>query len=320
MQRQQRTHSRRLIRGLIGTGTGLREQMKLVRIVAPRETTILIVGESGTGKDVLAREIHSRSRRSSGPFVPVDCTALTASILESQLFGHEKGAFTGAVSDSLGLIRCAQNGTLFLDEIGDLGAELQAKFLRVLQDHNVRPVGSSELFPVDFRVIIATHRDLQAMVREGTFREDLYFRLAVVSVELPPLRARPEDIVPLAYHFLDTLADFYGEGQVTLSRLACDRLLAYGWPGNIRELANVMERAYVLSLGRRIKASALPPSLQAAVGPVSTQPTPTLAEVERKSILEALRNAHSVKTRAATLLDIDPRRLDRLISRLGINP
>lgn len=293
--------------------------MNVVRMVACRESTILIAGESGTGKEMLAREIHDRSQRSSGPFVPVDCTVLMGSLLESQLFGHERGAFTGAVAQSLGLIRCAQGGTLFLDEIAEMNLELQAKLLRVLQDHMVRPVGGTEPVPVDFRVIAATSRDLGEFLRNGRFREDLYFRLAVVCIELPPLRARPQDVIPLAGHFLDALAEFYGENKKLLTRQACNLLSAYHWPGNVRELANIMERAYVLSSGNLIKADVLPASLREAPGQIPLPTIRTLAEAERKAILRALRSTHSSRTRAARLLGIEPRRLGRLMSRLGIS-
>ena len=226
---------------LVGNSAAMREVQKAVGMLADSDATVLITGETGTGKEVVARAIHRHGRRAAQPFVAVNCAAIPAGLLESQLFGHVRGAFTGAVGDAVGSIREAHRGTLFLDEIGDMDLAMQAKLLRVLQERVVVPVGGKPV-PVDVRVLAATHRDLAAMVREGTFREDLYWRLGVVPVRLPPLRERLADIVPLAEHFL-ALA---GGGRV-LSGEAAARLLHHAWPGNVRELRNAMERAAAMA-------------------------------------------------------------------------
>ena len=228
---------------LVGATPAMREVQKSVGLLADSDATVLITGETGTGKEVVARAIHRHGRRASAPFVAVNCAAIPAGLLESQLFGHARGAFTGAVADAAGSIRAAHKGTLFLDEIGDMDLAMQAKLLRVLQERVVVPVGGKPV-PVDVRVLAATHRDLAAMVQAGTFREDLYWRLGVVPLHLPPLRERLGDIVPLAEHFLAAS----GTGR-HLSAEAAARLLGHRWPGNVRELRNAMER--VAALGRR---------------------------------------------------------------------
>src|SRR3954453_12469 len=203
-----------------------------IELIAPRSATVLIEGETGAGKEVTARQIHALSPRASRPFVPVDCTVFSTELMESQLFGHVKGAFTGAVAAALGFVRCADGGPLFLDEIGELPLAVKAKLLRCIQERSVVPVGGVEPIPVDLRIIAATHRDLASMVREGKFRQDLYFRLNVVRFTIPPLRARRHDILPLAAYFLDDIAGAYDEPVKVLSPAATETLLRYDWPGN----------------------------------------------------------------------------------------
>ncbi len=237
---------------LVGASAAMREVQKAIGMLADSDATVLVTGETGTGKEVVARAIHRHGRRSPRPFVAVNCAAIPSELLETQLFGHVRGAFTGAVADRLGSFREANGGTLFLDEIGDMGLPMQAKLLRVLQDRVVTPVGGRAA-PVDVRIIAATHRDLSALVQEGRFREDLFYRLRVVPVHLPTLRERLADIIPLAEHFLAAAA-----GPVTprqLAPAAAALLLAHPWPGNVRELGNAMERAAALARGRFITAT-----------------------------------------------------------------
>lgn len=243
---------------LVGESNVMKDLKRIAAGVATRRSTIMILGETGTGKEVLAKFIHQNSDRVAKPFIPVDCSALSDTLFESELFGHVKGAFTGAMRDTLGFIRAAEGGTLFLDEIGELSLQLQAKLLRVLQEKTVVPVGDTKPRPVNVRVITATHRDLPEMVRQGTFRQDLYFRLNVVVLRTPPLRERNEDVVQLANHFLKTQAELYEETPRQLSPDVSALLQGYSWPGNIRELANVMEHAHVLAADNTIRLSDLP--------------------------------------------------------------
>ncbi len=242
----------------IGHSPAIQRLTAIASRAAALNSTVIISGETGTGKETFARLIHALSPRAAHPLIPVDCTALPETLFESELFGHLKGAFTGAHRDSLGYIRAAHLGTLFLDEVGELGLGLQAKLLRVLQERRVTPVGASVSLPVDVRVICATNLDLSAMVAAGTFRQDLFYRLAVVPLELPPLRARAQDIIPLAEHWLTKLAETYGSIPKQLSLPVADALLKYSWPGNIRELHNVIEHAHVLNDGPTIELSDLP--------------------------------------------------------------
>ncbi len=248
-------------RPLIGGSRGFAITKSTAARVAKRHSTVLIFGETGSGKELLARYVHSRSTRADQAFIPVDCSSLSENLFESELFGHVRGAFTGATRDALGFIRAANGGTLFLDEIGELSLPTQAKLLRVIQERRVVPVGESRSIPVDIRIVAATHRDLAKMVLEGRFRQDLYFRLNVVTLQMPPLRERIEDILPLAEHFLRAQADIYDETMKTLSPEATSVLLKHDWPGNVREMANVMEQAHVLSHGETIGLLDLPPHL-----------------------------------------------------------
>src|SRR4051812_2344950 len=236
-----------------------------IGLIAPRSATVLIEGETGVGKEVAARQIHNLSPRAKNPFVPVDCTVFSTELMESQLFGHVKGAFTGAVAAALGFVRCADHGTLFLDEIGELPLAVQAKLLRCIQERTVVPVGGVEPIPVDLRIIAATHRDLAAMVREGRFRQDLYFRLNVVRLTIQPLRVRRDEIRPLAKHFISDIASAYDEPVKTLSGAAEDALVRYDWPGNVRELRNAIERAFLFCADRTIDVVHLPEEVRDAV-------------------------------------------------------
>ena len=286
--------------------------LEMVRKVAPTHATVLLMGESGTGKEVLARCIHSNSPRANRVFIAVNCAALSPSLIESELFGHEKGAFTGAVAQHLGRFERAHGGTLFLDEIGELDANLQAKLLRVLQEKTFERVGGTRQITVDVRVIAATNRDLKAMVAEGKFREDLYYRLNTFPLEIPPLRERPADIEPLARFFLERAARELGRPVPSLTKEARDRLLAYRWPGNVRELENTMERLAILC-DETVTAADLPFAEQPEERPV------TMAEIEKKAILDALERNGGNRTRTAAQLGISLRTLQYRLKEYGIS-
>jgi transcriptional regulator with PAS, ATPase and Fis domain len=288
--------------------------------IASRSSTIMLLGETGTGKECLARLIHRHSPRARKPFIPVDCSALSESLFESELFGHLRGAFTGAIRDSLGCIRAADGGTLFLDEIGELPLLLQSKLLRVLQERTVRPVGDTRSHPVDVRVICATNRNLEEMVHAGTFRQDLYYRLNVVAITVPPVRQRLEDVIPLARHFLDIQAALYQEPIRMLSPEARQILRDHDWPGNVRELANAMEHAHVLCTTGTIRPQDLPLHLQRSAGHRRSNGAGglQLEAIERQTIAEALRRTRYCKTSACRLLGINVQRLNRRITKLQI--
>jgi transcriptional regulator with PAS, ATPase and Fis domain len=286
--------------------------------IAVRQSTVMIMGETGTGKEMLARFIHENSLRANKPFIPVDCSSLSDTLFESELFGHVKGAFTGAMRDSLGFIRAADGGTLFLDEIGELTLPLQSKLLRVLQEKVVVPVGDTTPRPVDIRVLTATNRDLEAMVRDGTFRQDLYFRLNVVILKTPALRERPQDILPLAQHFLGVQSELYSETLKKLSNAVAEVLQTYAWPGNVRELANVMEHAHVLASGDTIELSDIPLRLQTGAPKVLNADSFSLEDIERHTISAALKRSNYNKALASRMLGINIQRLNRRIVRLGI--
>jgi transcriptional regulator with PAS, ATPase and Fis domain len=305
---------------IVGSSSSISIVRDVATSIAPRRSTVMLLGETGTGKEMLARHIHTQSERADKPFVPVDCSAMTETLFESQLFGHVRGAFTGAVRESLGFIRAADGGTLFIDEVGELSTLLQAKLLRVLQERCVVPVGDTRARPVDVRVVCATHRDLAEMVRLRTFREDLYFRLNVVVLRVPPLRERQEDVVPLAQHFLAVQADLYGEAPKSLSHEAAQVLRQYPWPGNVRELSNVIEHAHVLATGGVIRLTDLPDRLRrAADSGVTTASDLRLVDVERRTISEALTRTKFCKAAASRLLGINIQRLNRRIRSLGID-
>jgi DNA-binding NtrC family response regulator len=320
---RRRDHSRAV--RPIGKNRAFVDIVKLAETVAPTDSTILITGESGTGKEILARYIHQLSERESGPFVSINCGALPETLLESELFGHVKGSFTGAVRDKDGLLVAAGSGTLFLDEIGEMSPALQVKLLRALQEREVVPVGATEPIDIDVRVIAATNRDLEQEIRRGTFRSDLYYRLNVITMHLPPLRERPEDVPLLAEHFLQRLAaDKNGEGErLQLSAEASAALQHYDWPGNVRELENALERAGILSAAtKRIEINMLPARVIAPEPSplVSERPpsNPQLEVIEQAYILWVLQAEGGNKARAAEVLGIDPSTLYRKLNRYGL--
>ena len=290
--------------GLIGTSTKMQRVYRLIEKVSQHNYPVLILGESGTGKELVARSIHFSGSRKNKPFVPVDCSALVPTLIESELFGYVKGAFTGAMHAKTGLMESAGSGTLFLDEIGDMPIDLQAKLLRAIQEKEVKPVGSTDRISIAVRVIAATNRDLEAAVRQGQFRQDLFLRLNVVQIKLPPLRERKSDIPLLVNAFLEKFSE---AGRMrAISEEAMARLIAYDWPGNIRELENAIERAVALGSGPILHVGDLPSGLHYAVGdrmPQADEVMP-LEELERRAILRALREAGGDKLAAARLLGI----------------
>jgi DNA-binding NtrC family response regulator len=312
---------RHRVDGIIGDSGRMQEVLSLVRRVAPSDATVLIRGESGTGKELIANALHHASPRAAGPLVKVNCAALAESLLEAELFGHEKGAFTGAVTARKGRFELADGGSIFLDEIGDLPPHLQVKLLRVLQEREFERVGSSRPIKVDVRLLAATHRNLEALVREGRFREDLYYRINVVTIVLPPLRERREDLPPLIEHFLRAFAGKNGKTVRGLTREAREALLRYDYPGNIRELENLMERAVVLTRDDVIGVEDLPLTLEAAVPDSGTEAglIPAVEGLERRMIHEALAKADGTQTRAAELLGISERVLRYKLKKYGLS-
>ena len=302
--------------GLVTRDQAMRELLGLARQVADSSAGVLLTGETGTGKGLLAREIHAWSPRAERPFITVDCAALKDSLLESELFGHARGAFTGAVRDHPGKLESADGGTAFLDEIGELPPELQAKLLRFLQSQELERLGENRVRRVDVRIIAATNRDLPELVREGRFRQDLYFRLNVVELRLPPLRERLADIVPLAEHYLAAFAKRHGRPVRGIDQEAMAALGRYAWPGNVRELVNVVERAVVLARGETLTIRDLPPGLIQAGNPPAGE-LPTLEELERAHIQRVLAHAASLE-QAARTLGIDPATLWRKRKRYGL--
>jgi two-component system NtrC family response regulator len=313
-QLRQEIKERFSFEGVITQSPRMAEVLSLVARVAPSQSTVLIRGESGTGKGLLARVIHHHSGRSARPFLTLNCAAIPENLLESELFGHEKGAFTGASALHLGKFEQAHGGTLFLDEIGDLSPALQSKVLRAVQDRAFERVGGSKTITVDVRLISATHQDLEQRIREQRFREDLYYRLNVVSLFLPPLRDRKEDIPILLDHFLKKFGKANGKEDLEISREARDLLLRYNYPGNIRELENLVERAVVLCRGRLITTREVPFHLKDGVGeggaplpPADLPLTDRLDALEKTLIQQALEAAEGVQTRAAEKLGISER-------------
>lgn len=306
----------------IGKSRPFVEVLRLAETVAPTDSTVLISGESGTGKEVLARYLHDRSERSDGPFVSINCGALPENLLESELFGHVRGSFTGAVRDKQGLFVAAKGGTFFLDEVGETSPATQVKLLRVLQEREVIPVGATEAIPVDVRIIAATNRDLEEEIRRGSFRSDLYYRLNVITVHLPPLRDRGDDVPVLAQYFLNAYGTSRKSAPPVLSEEAADALQAYDWPGNVRELENALERAAVLSGGGEIKLSTLPVRItERPAEPLVSDnlpPNPTLEIIERAYIFWVLQAESGNKTRTAEVLGIDPSTLYRKLLRYGM--
>ncbi len=312
-------HERIRIEGIIGESGHMQEVLSLVRRVAPSEATVLIRGESGTGKELIAQAIHYASPRASRPLVRLNCAALPETLLESELFGHEKGAFTGAYATRKGRFEMANGGSLFLDEIGDLRLHLQAKLIRVLQEKEFERVGSSRPISVDVRILAATHRDLEKLIQEGQFREDLYYRLNVVTVVLPPLRERRQDIPPLLDHLVKKFAEKNGKTIKGFTQEARDALLRYDYPGNVRELENIVERATVITRDEVIGRSDLPLTVQASekADDKGTNITAVVEGLERKMIKEALAQSDGVQTRAADKLGITERALRYKLKKYG---
>jgi DNA-binding NtrC family response regulator len=306
----------------VGKSRGFVDVLKLAETVAPTESTVLISGESGTGKEVVARYIHALSERAERPFYSLNCGALPESLLESELFGHVKGSFTGAVKDKEGLLVAARGGTFFLDEIGETTPALQVKLLRALQEREVIPVGATEPVAVDVRIIAATNRELETEIRRGTFRSDLYYRLNVIALHVPPLRDRKDDIPMLARHFLAREAAGNGRPQREVADATMELLVKYDWPGNVRELENALERAAVISPDAVIAPDALPERVRSAPPPqlVAGAPpaNPSMEVIERAYILWVLQAEGGNKTRAAEVLGIDPSTLYRKLNRYGI--
>ncbi len=317
--------------GLVGTSHKMRELYRLIMNVAPAKTNILITGESGTGKELVAKAIHSESPRKDGPFVAVNCGAIPENLIESELFGYEKGAFTGANSAKEGLVELADGGTLFLDEITELPLNLQVKLLRFIQDRYFRRIGGREEKQVDIRLIAATNRDIEREVREGRFREDLYYRINVIRIDIPPLRERREDIPHIAMHFVEKYNRELGKNIKGISEDAMNCLVEYHYPGNVRELENAIERAVALEMDSLISVSSLPPGIRDSTKvkkEVKPPPSPRIeippegvdlerlvAEYEKGIIMEALRKAGGVKKKAAELLGISFRSMRYKLSK-----
>ena len=305
--------------GILTKSPRMHDVMRVVERVAPTDSAVLVLGESGTGKELVARAIHERSPRAQRPFVPIHCGALPREVLESELFGHEKGAFTGAIAAKPGLIDLADGGTLLLDEIGEMEPDSQVKLLRALETGMFFRVGSTRSRTVDVRIVASTNRDLAEAMKSGEFRQDLYYRINTITVTLPPLRERPEDIALLAQHFVEANAAY---GAKRLSAAALAALEAYPWPGNVRELLHAIERAVILSRGEEIQPSDLPPEVlgAAAPSPVVGAAGASLETIERQHIVATLRQVSGHRGKAAALLAIDPKTLYRKIIGYLIRP
>lgn len=308
--------------GIIGHSPKLQAVIDQVKLVAPSRATILIEGESGTGKELIAQAVHQASTRARGPFVAVHCAALSESLLESEIFGHERGSFTGATERRIGRFESAVGGTLFLDEIGEISASTQVKLLRFLETRAIERVGGSKPIELDVRLVAATNRNLDQLVREGKFREDLFFRLNVVRLTMPPLRERPEDVPMLLAHYLKHFAEENGRPVLTLEPGALHTLQAYTWPGNIRELRNFCENAVVLNRGTSLSEFDLDPKFRGAAGPASGAPAPapgsagplSVEENEKRLVRESLIKARGNRTKAAAMMGISRRTLHRKIA------
>jgi DNA-binding NtrC family response regulator len=311
-QLRKRLDERHRLSNLVGSSPALKEVFETVLQVAPSRASVLITGESGTGKELIAAALHQHSPRAGGPFVKLHCAALTETLLESELFGHEKGSFTGAVGRREGRFAQTDGGTLFLDEIGEISPAIQVKLLRFLQEHEFERVGGNQTLKVDVRVLAATNRDLKKLVEEGKFREDLYYRLNVITLEVPPLRERVEDIPLLAVHFLRRYAEANQKDVKGFTPEALDCLLRYRWPGNVRELENAVERAVVVCRGEEITAEDLPRAARAAAPAEAGAPAipgAALEELERYAILRTLEATGGSTSRAAEILGISARKI-----------
>jgi DNA-binding NtrC family response regulator len=307
---------------IIGKSPRIREIETLIHQIAPTDCNVLISGDSGTGKELVARSIHALSRRAKGPFVPVNCGAFNETLLDNELFGHEKGAFTGAVADQKGLLEVADKGTIFLDEIGEMPHSMQVKLLRVFQENELMPVGGNRTIPVDLRVVSATSKDLKTEVAAGLFRKDMYYRINVVNIKMPCLKDRPEDIPLLAYHFIKRLNRETGRNIHSISSRAMSLLEEYAFPGNVRELENILERAGAICQGHEIRACDLPADLTELELHAYSPPADhgmTLAELEKEYIAHLLKNTHHTRTKTAEILGIDRASLWRKIKKFGLD-
>ncbi len=313
---------RRGFGGMVGNSGTMRRVFEIVRMAADSPSTVLIEGESGTGKELVARALHDLSRRAGGPFVPVNCAALPEALIESELFGHERGAFTGATDRRVGKFQAADGGTLLIDEIGDMKLDLQSKLLRAIETRCVTPVGGNRQVAVDVRIIAATNRDLSEMVRQQRFREDLYYRLNVVQVRLPALRERPEDIPLLTRFFLGEIVKDAGRAPLELTPEALACLRAYTWPGNVRQLRNILEGVVVLSTRPVIDVGDLPEEVRrgrpVAADPAAVGPGLSLAEIEKEAIRRALQAAGGSRAGASRALGISVRTIQRKIAEYGL--
>jgi two-component system response regulator PilR (NtrC family) len=316
---------------IIGKSQPMQQVFELIRLAAPSKSNILILGESGTGKELVAKAIHHHSRRSSGPFVTVNSGSMPPDLLESTLFGHVKGAFTGAIAAKKGLFEIADGGSIFFDEIGNIPPDTQAKLLRVIQEKEFMRLGGVDVIKVDVRIVAATNAHLENLVQQGAFREDLYYRLNVITLHLPALRKRPEDIPLLARHFLRLYAEENDKAIADITPACMERLLDYRWPGNVRELENAIERAVVLSTGELLDLDLLPPAVRTTNGssPLAAAP-PSLPDAgvsfwdavsayERQLIVRALQSAGGIQKRAAEILRVKPTTLHEMMKRLAIN-
>jgi two-component system response regulator HydG len=318
LRRQLREREGDGLEGLIGASAAMQKVYRVARQVAGARATVLITGESGTGKGELARAVHVKSPRAKGPFVALHCASLAESLLESELFGHERGAFTGAEKRRIGRFEQANGGTLFLDEVGEIPAATQVKLLRVLQERTFERVGGNETVAVDVRLIAATNRDLAAAVHEGRFREDLYYRLNVVHIDMPPLRVRDTDVLLLANHFLRRFAADNKRSITGFSDQARAKIVAHRWPGNVRELENAIERAVVLCEGPLIEEEHLPIDVAPVAKGAVRIPGATMAEIERYAILSTLEATNGSTTRAAEMLDISVRTIQYRLHEYGL--
>ncbi len=317
---QQQLEKKYTFDNIVGTSEAMMGVFKAINFVKDAHATVLIKGETGTGKELVARAIHFNSKKAAKPYIPVNCAALNENLLASELFGHVKGAFTGAISDKMGFFEAADGGTIFLDEIGDIGAGLQQTFLRVLENMEIQPVGSHETKKVSVRVIAATNKDLETMVDQAIFRKDLYYRLHVVVIDLPPLRERQGDISLLAHHFLHQYCAANNKSITAISQAVLKKLEAYFWPGNVRELENIIERATLFETGSKLTLNSLPhalirPDTKAGTGAGDIH---SLEQLSKHHICKVLEKTNQNKTRASSLLGIDRSTLWRIMNRLDI--
>ena len=311
-------HQRHALDNIVGTSQPMRTLFEKIRLLADTRSTVLIQGESGTGKELVARALHYNGSRRDKPFVPVNCAAIPEALIESELFGHEKGAFTGASDRRTGLFRAADGGTLFIDEVSEMGLGLQSKLLRAIESKRIMPVGSTSEVEIDVRLVAATNRNLADMVKNREFREDLYYRLKVVELQLPPLRARPDDIPLLVSYFLEQLADENSRPLKELAPDALEALRSYSWPGNVRELRNTLEGLVVLSMKDRIELSDLPDHISGfAPAQALIRPGMTMREIEKEAIRRTLQQTGGHRAEAAEMLDISVRTLQRKIKEYG---